>query len=107
MHDRANPDIRRAVRSHWAQANHDSRPDTVFCSDLPAVFLDVRQSIIWEPDNHAGCTMQFAWCFLWPDVDGIGRAVSGARTFDRAWHRLQLCRHGVRWLCAVLRDLVD
>src|SRR5262249_10647815 len=73
MDDRSHPDIRCAFRSHWAQANHDSRPDTVFCSDLPAVFLDVCHSIIWEPDSHSGCTVQFAWCVLWPDVDGSFR----------------------------------
>src|SRR5262249_10647816 len=51
---------------------------------------------------------QVALCSLLGAFFGpMSTAVSGARTFDRAWHRLQHCRHGVRWLCAVLRDLVD
>src|SRR6516165_1891712 len=107
MHDRPDPHLRRIVRSYWAQAHHDRRFDTVFCSDLSTVFLDVFQSVFWKSDHHAGHAVQLAWRVLRSNVNGIGRTVSDARAFDWAWYSLQHGRHGLRGVCAVLRDLVD
>src|SRR5262249_4155825 len=107
MHDRAHPDIWCVVRSYWAQADYDGRPPAVFCADLPAVFLDVWQSVFCQSDDHAGRAVQPAWRILRPDIDGIGRAISDSRALDRARHRLQHRGHAVWRLCTVLRDLAD
>jgi hypothetical protein len=73
----------------------------------PLFLLGECKSVVWRPLDHADYTLQPIWHLQRPDIDGIGRAVSDPRAFNRARHLLQHRGHAVWWLRTILCDLVD